>query len=244
MLSKSEVKYIQSLRDKKSREVHQQFVAEGPKIVADLVNECPGEIVCIYALDQWVSVNTAFCSQVAVKTVTDAELERISAQKTPQQVLATVKMKPDEFIPFASNRWSLMLDGLQDPGNLGTIIRTADWFGISAIYCTPDCADRYNPKVVQSAMGSVTRVPVCYGPCEEWLAQAKLPVYATLLEGESLLSTKVFEPGIIIIGNEGRGIRPGMLQTGYHAITIPRRGKAESLNAAVATGIVLGWMVG
>ena len=243
MLSKNEVKYIQSLKDKKSRAASGQFIAEGPKIVADLLNEYPGEIVSIYATANWIKNHTTVSAKVLIKEIEAFELEKISALQAPQEVLAVMKMHSSDFIPFKNNRWSLMLDGIQDPGNMGSILRSADWFGIAAVYCTSDTADRYNPKVVQAAMGSILRVPVCYGNCEVWLKETQIPVYATLLEGANIFKEQPLAPGIIIIGNEGKGIRPGMLEHITKAITIPKTGKAESLNAAVATGIVLAQLV-
>ena len=147
------------------------------------------------------------------------------------------------FISFEKDKWLLMLDGIQDPGNMGSIIRIADWFGIAAIYCAPGTADIYNPKVVQAAMGSLLRIQVYYGPCENWLQDCDLPVYATLLEGADVFSATPLPPGIVIIGNEGKGIRPEMLSHVSQTLTIPKIGHAESLNAAVATGIVIAQLV-
>jgi RNA methyltransferase, TrmH family len=243
MLSKLEVKYIQSLSDKKSRSTHKQFIAEGPKIVADLLNEYPNQIVCLYATESWFKKNDNFSKSITTRLVELFELEKISALQTPQDVLAVVQMPGNELIPFQKEKWLLMLDGIQDPGNMGSIIRIADWFGIAAIYCTPGTADIYNPKVVQAAMGSLLRIPVCYGDFDEWIKQTEIPVYATLLEGENIYTAAPHKPGIVIIGNEGKGIRPSMLTRTTKPLTIPKKGKAESLNAAVATGIVLAQLV-
>ena len=243
MLSKIEIKYIQSLSDKKSRTEHKHFIAEGPKIIADLLNEYPDEIVCIYATANWYKQNDNLSNQLTIKIIEDFELEKISALKTPQKVLAVVKMRNTSFISFKKDKWLLMLDGIQDPGNMGSIIRIADWFGITAIYCTPDTADIYNPKVVQAAMGSILRIPVCYGDCESWIQDSPVPVYATLLDGANIFEATPLTPGIVIIGNEGKGIRPEMLAHVSKALTIPKIGQAESLNAAVATGIVMAQLV-
>jgi TrmH family RNA methyltransferase len=239
MLSKSEAKYIQSLKDKKSREANGQFIAEGPKIVSDLLNDHAGEIVCLYATKAWTGHNAILSGQVPFKEIEEFELEKISALQTPQHVLAVVKMKPQPFLPFQPGEWLLMLDGIQDPGNMGSILRTADWFGIKTIYCSPDTADIFNPKVVQASMGSILRVNVCYGDCADWLESANVPVYPTLLEGQNIFQVKDLKPGIIIIGNEGKGIRPALLKKYDIALTIPKKGNAESLNAAVANGILL-----
>jgi TrmH family RNA methyltransferase len=243
MLSKSEAKYIQSLKDKKSRAEFGQFMAEGPKIVTDLLNDYAGEIVCIYATRDWAGNSAVMAGQVPFREIEDFELEKISALQTPQQVLAVVKTKSQPFIPYEKDHWILMLDGIQDPGNMGSILRTADWFGIKTIYCTPDTADIYNPKVVQASMGSLLRVNVCFGDCEQWLNDPGVPVYPTLLNGQNIFQTPSVKPGIVIIGNEGRGIRPALLRKFDMALTIPRIGKAESLNAAVATGILLSKLV-
>ena len=242
MLNKSEVKYIQSLKDKKSRDEHGVFVAEGPRIMADLLNDCPADIVSVYALESWMASQPGLPSGIQCHIVADFELEKLSFMQTPQQVLAVVKKPSAGFVPFTKGEWHLLLDGIQDPGNLGTIIRTADWFGIKALYCTDDCADCFNPKVVQASMGSVPRIPVYYGDAAGWLASAGIPVYGTLLNGSSIFSGP-FEPGVIVIGSEGKGIRPAIEKLITQGITIPGRGKAESLNAAVAAGVVLAELV-
>lgn len=243
MLIKSEAKYIQSLSDKKSRGEHGVFIAEGPRIIADLINGHSEQIVCLYATKNWLATHPETENMVEVREVADFELEKISALTTPQQVLAIVKIPGQAFVPFAKNEWLLMLDGIQDPGNMGSILRIADWFGIKTIYCTNDTVDAYNPKVVQAAMGSLLRVNICYGDCEKWLADTTVPVYPTLLAGDNIFSIENIEPGIIIIGNEGKGIRPALLQHYTQALTIPKKGKAESLNAAVATGIIVSKLV-
>jgi RNA methyltransferase, TrmH family len=142
------------------------------------------------------------------------------------------------------NTISIMLDTIQDPGNLGTIIRCADWFGISQVFCSTDCADAWNIKVVQATMGSIARVQVAYGSLEQWLEQAAdIPTYAAVLEGTDLRKHPHINEGIIIIGNESKGISDAVLARCSNRITIPRHGQAESLNAAVATGIILSHII-
>lgn len=193
----------------------------------------------LFGLKEWIE-RQAPGIQKSVTEISESELERISLLQTPNQVLGIFK-KP----VFAANRplrntLSLMLDTIQDPGNLGTIIRCADWFGISQIICSTDCADAFNPKVVQSSMGSIARVQVLYEPLPEFLAkQPGIPTYAAVLDGTSLRDLPPVKEGIIIIGNESKGISDGVLSLSRHRITIPRKGSAESLNAAVATGIIL-----
>ena len=171
--------------------------------------------------------------------VTAKELERISNLNTPNQVLAVCSIpawNPEQI----ENPEGIMLalDGIRDPGNLGTIIRTADWFGVKEIICSDDCVDVFNPKVVQSTMGSLGRVKVYYTNLEDFLSESKLPVYATVMDGNSIWDANPGN-GIFIIGNESKGIRPEVLKHAKHKISIPSVGGAESLNAAVATGVVL-----
>lgn len=243
MLTKLKIKYIQSLGHKKFRDEEGVFIAEGPKLVAELLQECPDRITELYALPEWMAQKPAGGPEpVAIQA---QELERISQLATPNQVLAVVKQfdTPDE-IP-ARGQLVLALDTIQDPGNLGTIIRIADWFGISRIVCSRDCADCYNPKVVQSTMGSISRVGILYTDLEKWLAQEGQPViYAAALEGQAVNLTGHVKEGVLVIGNESKGISPAVFEKVTRRITIPRIGRAESLNAAVATGILLSHMRG
>lgn len=217
------------------------FVAEGPKIVEELLMASNMRAEQVYAVRDWSP--PAALSDKLLTEVSESELERLSSLATPNQVLGIFK-KPSFSPPVFNKTLSLILDGIQDPGNLGTIVRIADWFGISRILCSPDCADVYSAKAMQSTMGSVSRIPVVYGDPESVIRQyPDLPVYAAVLEGASLYETGRVREGLIVIGNESRGIRPGLLERTTHRITIPRRGRAESLNAAVATGILLSHMV-
>jgi TrmH family RNA methyltransferase len=145
--------------------------------------------------------------------------------------------------PLLKNKITLVLDGIQDPGNLGTIIRVTDWFGIDQIVASTDTADLYNSKVVQSTMGSITRVSVWYKDLTTWLSKSSVPVYGALLNGENIYYLKPIHEGLLVIGNESRGIRENILPFIKHAITIPKKGAAESLNAAMATGIILSHLV-
>jgi len=243
MLIKSQVKYIQSLSHKKLRDSEEVFVAEGPKLINELLSADGVQVQQLFALKEWIEEQTPKIQQ-SVTEISPSELERISLLQTPNQVLGIFK-KP----VFPANRpfrntLSLMLDTIQDPGNLGTIIRCADWFGISQIVCSTDCADAFNPKVVQSSMGSIARVQVLYEPLPEFLAkEPDLPTYAAVLHGTDVRQLPPVKEGIIIIGNESKGISDGVLSLSRHRITIPRKGHAESLNAAVATGIILSHLV-
>jgi TrmH family RNA methyltransferase len=148
-------------------------------------------------------------------------------------------VKQPQFDAPPSN-WILAVDGVQDPGNLGTIIRTADWFGINTIVCSHETVDCFNPKVIQSTMGSIFRVHLDYTNLEEFLNQSELPIFGALMEGESVFNSSIPESGILVMGNEGNGISENLLPLINHPIHIPGRGQAESLNVAVATGILLG----
>ena len=235
MLSKKEIKDIQSLSHKKFRDELKLFIAEGPKIVGELIELIPQQIEKIYAVKEWIESNQSH--EVEIVEVNSIEHQRLSHLQTPNQIIAVIKKLPSTK-PDASS-FTLYLDTIQDPGNFGTIIRTADWFGIKSIVCSPGCADVYNPKVVQSTMASIARVNVYYDENEEWLKGQAFPVLAATLHGRSLYDRSKMKEGILIIGNESKGVRKEILQYATEQITIPKKGEAESLNAAVATGIIL-----
>ncbi|WP_127127204.1 RNA methyltransferase [Pseudoflavitalea rhizosphaerae] len=243
MLVKTQVKYIQSLSQKKLRDEEGVFVAEGPKIVEELLQAGNTDLVQLYAEHEWIQ-KQAFLPQNAVQTVTSADLERISFLQTPHQVLGIFRKPAFPTGLSLRNKISLMLDTIQDPGNLGTIIRCADWFGISTVICSRDSADVFNPKVVQSTMAGIARVRVLYEELPQFLQQhSDIPVYAATLNGTPLPKLGQLKEGILLIGNESKGISNELLGMSSHKITIPRIGKAESLNAAVATGIILSHIV-
>lgn len=244
MLTKSKLKYIQSLSQKKQRDDANAFIAEGPKLVKELLESAPQAIQEIFALKEWVEENQKFLTKNLVAEISEKELERISLLSTPNKVVAILKKFDTGKTIITKDRIILALDTIQDPGNFGTIIRTADWFGVEQIVCSPDCADMYNPKVVQATMGSIARVKVFYADLEKWLVSVKdTRVYAAVLEGQDISSMKKINEGIILIGNESKGISDEILRLANNKITIPKKGKAESLNAAVATGIILGQLI-
>lgn len=240
MLNKSEVKYIQSLSQKKFRDQEGVYLVEGPKIVGEALAAQHLKVKKLYALKEWLELNGELCKNVDCEAVADFELEKISQLKTPNQVLAIVVMPGSEHFKFVKDQPGLVLDGIQDPGNLGTIIRIADWFGVQQVICSGDCADAYNSKVVQSTMGSIFRVKLLYTDLEQWLDQQQgLILYGAALDGTPLKKLPAISSGLVIIGNESRGIRPGVMERVTQKITIEKWGDAESLNAAVATGIIL-----
>jgi TrmH family RNA methyltransferase len=239
MISKSQVKYIQSLGQKKYRDHEQVFVAEGPRLVADLLQSKNVVVTHLFAMSDWLEDNEKLLNDINTNTVVERELESLSQFKTPNRVIAVVK-KFDNKEPVALGNISLVLDTIQDPGNMGTIIRIADWFGINQIVCSDDCADMYNSKVVQATMGSIARVNIYYTDLDKWLEQQhQVRVYATLLEGKDVTKMSGIKEGLILIGNEAKGIDERLLKFANEKITIPKKGKADSLNVAVAAGIVL-----
>jgi TrmH family RNA methyltransferase len=235
MISKNEIKYIQSLFQKKTRDKEGIFIAEGIKLVNELLHS---DIVVkkIYATEEWIAEHKQQSNSIKVQP---EELKRISTQSTPSQVLAIVEKKKLTTEPLLKNKITLVLDGIQDPGNFGTIIRIADWFGIDQIIASTDTADLYNSKVIQSTMGSIIRISVWYKDLITWLSKANIPVYGALLNGANIYHVKHIKEGLLVIGNESKGIRENLLPFIQHVVTIPKRGAAESLNAAVATGIIL-----
>ncbi|OLE81040.1 MAG: hypothetical protein AUG74_00875 [Bacteroidetes bacterium 13_1_20CM_4_60_6] len=240
MLSKKEIKDIQSLGHKKYRDELGLFVAEGPKIIHELRQLVPSMIEKIYATAEWLNANEQG-NNLIYELVDPSELARLSHLQTPNQVLAVVKQF-DNREPVASG-FFLYLDTIQDPGNLGSIIRIADWFNIQGIVCSSGCADRYNPKVIQATMSSIARVSIYEDLDGTWLQKQKLPLFAATLNGNSLYGHAKIKEGILIIGNESKGINKAILDQASEFITIPKKGEAESLNAAVATGILMSHLI-
>jgi TrmH family RNA methyltransferase len=242
LITKSQAKYIQSLGHKKFRDAEGVFVVEGPKIALELLQAPNLRPRVVYALPDWIDELPA-ALRATVTRVGEAELERLSALTTPNRVVA-VFGKPVFPAPVFDTGVRLALDGIQDPGNLGTLVRLADWFGIDTVVCSPDCADVYSPKAVQSTMGSIARIQVLYTEPAAVIRASGLPVYAAMLDGESLYAQGRIDRGWIVIGGEGKGVRPELQALATHRVTIPRIGQAESLNAAVAAGIILSHLAG
>ena len=227
-ISKAQIKFIRSLQHKKFRDEAGMFVAEGSKCVEELKKGF--ELVL----------------EVAPNNASETEIAQMSGLKTPQGVIAVFKKHiTNDKSQIANGELVLALDGIQDPGNLGTIIRTCDWFGVHQIICSSDTADCYNPKVVQATMGSLTRVNLTYTDLPQWLAQQQCPIYGTLLNGKNIYQSKIEnqESRIIVMGNEGKGISQAVRELITHPILIPSYPEnaetSESLNVAIATAIVL-----
>ncbi|HEV8083427.1 MAG TPA: RNA methyltransferase [Chitinophagaceae bacterium] len=246
MLSKKIVKYIQSLSHKKYRDEEGVFIAEGPKVIAELLASqnfiC--KIVC--AEKEWLLSNKSlFNTPVSnIYEIDENSLKKMSLLKTPNKVIAVFSKKDLNTQQELSNKITLALDGISDPGNIGTIIRIADWFAIENVICSEDCVDCYNPKVIQSTMGSLARVNILYTDLKSFfLSHKNISIYAATLSGKNVSEFKSLEEGFILIGNESKGISKELLAISKNQITIPRYGNAESLNAAVATGIILSHMI-
>ncbi|TAF93026.1 MAG: RNA methyltransferase [Bacteroidetes bacterium] len=232
MITKTEAKYIQTLYHKKNREQEQLFIVEGEKMVAELL-QTQWPIEKLYCIENFSNAH-----HPKATLISEADLQRISGLTTPNKALAIAAMPQHKAIRI--NGLILALDGIQDPGNLGTIIRTADWFGIETIVCSVDTADCFNPKVVQATMGSIFRVAVHYQPLDAFFETYTAPVFIADLHGEPLKNTAPTKQACIVLGSEGKGVRlqlPQQSQTiGVH---IPRKGQAESLNVGIAAGILM-----
>lgn len=243
MLSKNDIKNIKSLEQKKFRDEKGLFVAEGHKLVGELL----GVFKCmlVAGTQEWISSHKSIPAQ-RVETVTPDELKRASLLRTPQDVLAVFAI-PDGTASLAqtsANNLVLALDDVQDPGNLGTIVRIADWFGIKDIFCSKATADIYNPKAVQATMGAISRVRLHYTDLAKELSTLpeSTPIYGTYLNGETIYNTGLSQNGVIIMGNEGNGIGSEVSKTVNRRLYIPNwpagAATSESLNVAIATAIV------
>jgi RNA methyltransferase, TrmH family len=237
MLSKTQVKYIQSLLLKKFRDEYGEYIVEGPKMVSEALSQSRDDIQNIYAHESWVTEQDV--SAIKITEISEDEMKKISSLSTPPPVLAVLR-KPVWNRPETFEGLTLLLDTIQDPGNLGTIIRTADWFGVKHIVCNKGSADCYNPKVIQSTMGSIFRMQIFYEDIVTVIeTHPSKPVLAASLEGKALTREEKWGDAFLVIGNESGGIGPEILAKANRKILIPRKGNAESLNAAVATGILL-----
>lgn len=243
MLSKAKVKQIRSLEIKKYRNETNLFVAEGNKLVTDMLPAFECEL--LLAKPSWMATQGDIPARELLE-VDDVDLRKASFLKTPQDVLAVFKFpqwKLNDARPTSS--LVLVLDGIQDPGNLGTIVRLADWFGIEHLICSPDTADVFGPKAVQATMGALAHVQVHYTPLESYLqeqSERNIPIFGTFLDGDDLYTKNLSPNGLLVMGNEGNGIRPETEQLISQKLYIPsyppERDTSESLNVAIATAVV------
>ena len=238
MLSKSTISLLKSLQQKKFRIEHGLFLVEGNKSVTEFANS-PYQIEAIYHTTAIDPKLLKLSGKIKFSEISLNDLEKISSLKSPQEVIALVKIPtlPVLNATTLKGKFAIALDGIQDPGNMGTIIRTADWFGIQHIICSADTVDVYNPKVVQATMGSLAHVNIYYIKLTEFLENINIPLFGALLDGSNIYKTDFGTEGLIIMGNEGNGLRPEIIKLVQKAVTIPRGGNAESLNVGIATAI-------
>lgn len=240
-LSKNKIKYIRSLEQKKIRKEEKVFLAEGPKLVGDLLGRFPCRFLAATA--SWLKEHVSIPAGEVAEAAPD-ELSRASLLKTPQQVLAVFEQPEYELDRSAfQNSLCLALDDVQDPGNLGTIIRLADWFGIEHIICSPNTVDVFNPKTVQATMGGIARIKVYYTPLSALIRSlGDVPVYGTFLDGKNMYEQQLSRNGLIVMGNEGNGISEEVGSCINRKLYIPNypqeRETSESLNVAIATAVV------
>lgn len=245
MISKEQIRFVRSLHQAKNRNETGMFLAEGPKLTEELLNST-FETVSVFHTAEWTIPEHVEKVQ-EVCCISPAELERISLLKTPNQVVAVARIPdPERGSDFFGSDILLLLDGIADPGNMGTILRIADWFGLRQVICSSDCVDVFNPKVVQSSMGSVFRVTARYQDPVSFLESVpqNVPVYGAFLDGESILRTTLETPAVLVIGSESHGIRPDVESLINRRLWIPSYPSAgstgaESLNASVACGILM-----
>ena len=251
MLTKATQKLIQSLDTRKGRRKEGLFVAEGPKLVGELL----GHFACVHivATEAWMAQGEELLDRCSdsprpqVDVVTEEKLRQVSLQQTPQQVLALFRIPPDEAVldAAAASQLTIALDGVQDPGNLGTIVRLADWFGVHDIWCSPGTADIWNPKAVQATMGGLARVRVHYVDLVSQLRAlpSSSSIYGTSLHGQNLWQAQLAPHGVVVMGNEGKGVSADVDALCRQRLLIPNypegQTTTESLNVAMATGIVL-----
>ncbi|MDE5881103.1 MAG: RNA methyltransferase [Muribaculaceae bacterium] len=244
-ISKTKVSILSSLSSKKMRQKYGLFLAEGTKCVFDMLGAF--ELVSIVATDRWLKkhIIPKDIEDSQILTAGEETMKKISSLSTPSEVIAVFKLPTDvdDGIEIFDDRLYLMLDGIQDPGNFGTIIRTADWFGFDMVICSKDTVDVYNPKVVQATMGSLKRVRVVYTDLPNLIKECRItPVYGTMLEGKNIFEKKLLAKGVIIMGNEGKGLSEEIRGLVTDPLLIPPTRKdthAESLNVAIATAITI-----
>ncbi|SFW68697.1 TrmH family RNA methyltransferase [Cellulophaga fucicola] len=235
MVSKSQIKFIKNLQQKKYRTEHKLFVVEGIKVVKELV-KANMKPYAIYTTSNAILAEESFKCEL----ISEADLKKISALKTPNNILAVFHQA--KAAEIAEDNWLVALDDVRDPGNLGTIIRLCDWFGITNLFCSSQTVDCYNPKTLQATMGSMARVNIVYGNLEDFLQATKIPVYGAFMDGKNVYKEDfTIKKGILVMGNEANGVSPEVEALITKKISIPQFGTktTESLNVATATAILL-----
>lgn len=245
-MTKAQIKFIQSLTRQKYRKEHNAYLVEGDKNAKEwLLSQA--HILQVAATADWLAEHAAIIKHHPEAEVIEAqafELEKMTALQTAQLVVLVVQMPATFAFQQPEGQWALYLEKIQDPGNMGTIIRTADWFGIQQIICSPDCVEVYNPKVVQASMGSLLRVNISEMDMETFISKNKRPLYAAVLEGQDIRQLQQSGYGTIAMGNESKGLSNELINAATHKLMIPGLGGAESLNVAVAAGILCAKLTG
>lgn len=240
MITNTQIKFVRSLSQQKYRKAHNAYLVEGDKIAKEYLSSAL-VLQYIFATEEFIATNQKYIAKhhkAKLITVQPFELEKISSLNTPHNVVLVVNIPPPNPIIINKSEWTLMLDTVQDPGNVGTILRIADWFGVHQVILSEKCADIYNPKVVQSSMGALIRVNATEANLTQVLSNNSSPIYGALLQGTNIKSLTQSKPGIIVLGNESKGISEALLPFITHPLTIVGKGGAESLNVAVAAGII------
>ncbi|MEP1097276.1 MAG: RNA methyltransferase [Cyclobacteriaceae bacterium] len=241
MISKNELKLIKSLKVKKYRVREKRFLIEGAKNVLELIKS-------EYAIDQilctkeFYEINEAYLKDLETQIVSEKVLEDSGTFKTNSTCLAVARFEEYSVENIDMTKQIFALDGVSDPGNLGTIIRTLDWFGFGQLVCSLDCAEFHNPKVINSTMGSFARITVCYTDLEKFLSRCSLPAYGAEMKGLNLFDSKIVNPSIIVMGSESHGLSENVKTKLDFSVSIPRFGEAESLNVATATGVIASYL--
>lgn len=240
MLTKAQIKHLQGLKLKKYRQNYGDFVIEGEKLVTEALLESVYPDLII-ATPEWLAQHAGrIPEQVGIAEASMRDIEKISSLSTPQPVMALVKKRSYTIADLqVRGQWLLALDGIQDPGNFGTLLRTADWFGVHGVVCSADTVELYNPKVIQSTMGSIFRMPVVYTDLAEWLSGLPVHRYAAVLHGDPLNGRHFAQEGVLVIGSESHGITPAVLAACDQTVSIAGYGRSESLNAGIAAGILM-----
>ncbi len=238
MITRKQIKFIKSLHQKKYRYLHRCFIVESSKNVLEILNS-NYEVKFLLATEKWLKNNKILLNET-VFPVTENDLKKVTCLKNPSDVLSVVKI-PETKNNFNFSGISIALDDINDPGNFGTIIRTCDWFGIKNIYCSKNCVDLFNPKVVQSSMGSISRVNVFYTDLFSMIKNINKKVYtcAAVLDGKDLNNSKLNTNSLLIFGNESKGVSEDILNLVNDKVTISKKGIADSLNVSVSLGIIL-----
>ena len=238
MLSKNQIKLIKSLQDKKDRKESGLFLVEGAKNTLEVLNS-DFQITELFITEEFLNKNNVILKNINYTLATQDELEKAGSLESNDSAIVVIKQKDNSVLKIENTEIIIALDEIKDPGNLGTIIRIADWYGIKKIVASTNTADFYNPKVISATKGSFIRVQIFYTDLKQFLTETKMPILGAFLDGENIHKLNFPKAGILLMGNESKGISPEIEKEVTQKITIPAFGKAESLNVAIATAVIL-----